>query len=52
MCFNVPFIYCIFFLSSPFIFIVYVDGGERDSSVEKNGDKCGGGREENGKEHG
>lgn len=33
-------------------FIVYVDGGERDSTVEENGDKCGGGREENGKEHG
>lgn len=37
----------------PFILIfLCVDGGERDISVEANGNKCGGGREKNGKEHG
>lgn len=39
-----PFIY--------FLLLPCADGGKRDISVEKNGNKCGGGREENGKEHG
>ena len=34
------------------IFVVFADGGKRDSSVEKNGDQCDGGREENREEHG
>ena len=30
----------------------FVDGGKGHGSVEKNGDKCGRGREEDGEEHG
>lgn len=38
------------YINHPFLW--YVDGGKRHSFVEKNGNKCGRGREEDREEHG